>query len=185
MRAVASTLIREISIACGAKEVRRCRRWSTVRPPVADPLHPSSAPQLSLYNAFREHDLSSLAEHDLQAHRTVKKLASEAEASLSSTNWDYAEVLALAAKTFVAHARKEERDLPVLLERLTDDESEAEARRYLAARRNAPERPHPLMPQSGGLLHRAADMRNRAHDKVVGGLHRRPPHVDLMFKHGA
>lgn len=44
---------------------------------------------------------------------------------------------------------------------MTAEENDAEARKFLAARKAAPERPHPLAPQSGGLLHKAAAMQSK------------------------
>lgn len=44
---------------------------------------------------------------------------------------------------------------------MTAEENDAEARKFLAARKAAPERPHPLAPQSGGVLHKAAAMQSK------------------------
>lgn len=153
----------------------------------ASPFLPSSSPaEVSANNAFRNHCVGHLVDRDLEEHHAIKQLAYKADTSMYATDPQaYDDVLNAAVQAFVAHADEEERDqLPLLTAKLSTEENDAEARKFLAARKAAPERPHPLAPQSGGLLHQAAALQSKVHDKILTSLQGRQYVDDFKYQTG-
>lgn len=154
---IANTLIREMSIHGDAEEV-------------------------SVYNDYHGAGLEDTVRHNKEEHADVKKKIFKAEHAFASSD-SYDGVLADAVEAFLAHAVEEETaQFPQLLEMWTPEQNDQIARAFLKAREAVPRRPHPLTPQTGGMLQKAMGMHGKVQDKIVEGVQGRE-YVDLKFKH--
>lgn len=121
-----------------------------------------------------------------EEHADVKKKIFKAEHAFVNSD-SYDGVLADAVEAFLAHAVEEETaQFPQLLEMWTPEQNDVGARArlhtrlspttlsppqqiaraFLKARESVPRRPHPLTPQTGGMLQKAMGMHGKVQDKV-------------------
>lgn len=98
-----------------------------------------------------------------------------------------------AMKHFIEHSDHEERgtaghdkgSLHALAQKLSVEDNHKLAEEFVAARKVVPTRPHPLAPQSGGLLQKILGMGTKIpHDKVVETLQGKTfiPVEELKFR---
>ncbi|KZT67227.1 hypothetical protein DAEQUDRAFT_399413 [Daedalea quercina L-15889] len=112
-KAIANTIIREITIHSDAEEA-------------------------SVYNDYATVGLGSVATHNKEDHAEVKRLVSAA-AAYGFDKPGYDDVLAKAFTAFDTHAREEETDQhPTLRQKLSVQDSDRIARAFLRARTTVP-----------------------------------------------
>ncbi|PSR72491.1 hypothetical protein PHLCEN_2v11642 [Hermanssonia centrifuga] len=159
-KVIANTLIREMSIHGDAEEI-------------------------SVYNDYKAVGLRDTAQHNKDEHAEIKKLVWKAEHAFTSSD-NYDKIMTETVDAFLAHAIEEETEQhPKLLAALTPEQNDVNrpvlslwalilillrtqkiARTFLKARRDVPLRPHPLAPQTGGVLQKAMGMHGKIQDKV-------------------
>ncbi|THG98597.1 hypothetical protein EW026_g3601 [Hermanssonia centrifuga] len=138
--------------------------------------------EISVYNDYKAVGLRDTAQHNKDEHAEIKILVwKAAHAFTSSDNYD--KIMTETVDAFLAHAIEEETEQhPKLLAALTPEQNDKIARTFLKARLVVPLRPHPLAPQTGGVLQKAIGMHGKIQDKIVEGIQGRE-YVDVKFKH--
>lgn len=144
----------------------KAEKWAIANTLVREMAIHSDAEELSVYNEYARLGLGDTAEHNKEEHAEVKRLVYDAD----TKNFDspeYDDVMTRAYTGFIEHAKEEEdQQFDKLKAKLTPEENDKIARAFLKARTMAPSRPHPMAPQSGGILQTAAGMQASLHDKV-------------------
>ncbi|KZT63666.1 hypothetical protein DAEQUDRAFT_770409 [Daedalea quercina L-15889] len=114
-KAIANTIIREITVHSDAEEA-------------------------SVYNDYATVGLGSVATHNKEEHAEVKRLVSAAGAhGFDKSGYD--DVLTKAFTAFDTHAREEETDQhPTLRQKLSAEDSDRIARAFLRARTSVPQK---------------------------------------------
>uniref|UniRef100_A0A0K3CU05 BY PROTMAP: gi/342319008/gb/EGU10960.1/ Proteophosphoglycan 5 [Rhodotorula glutinis ATCC 204091] n=3 Tax=Rhodotorula toruloides TaxID=5286 RepID=A0A0K3CU05_RHOTO len=146
----------------------------------------SEAEEVSVYNDLESRGLAGESKELRDEHEQLEKV-------LYSVDWtkvdssEFEPKFEHAIQLFIKHSDREEEDiLKRLKEKLTPEENDKLAQDFLMKRKAVPERPHPLAPQSGGIVQKVAGALTKPHDKILETL--RGQHFlsddQLAYKHG-
>jgi len=146
----------------------------------------SEAEEVTVYNNV-DHDVGKDAgKHLRDEHQALEEVLYSVDmGSVTDTNDDAK--LSQAIKMFLEHSAEEETEpgyLAQLSKSLSAEENDALAKKFLAARKVVPERPHPMAPQSGGIVQKALGSMTKPHDKIVAALTSRK-FTDIKYTHPA
>ncbi|THG92820.1 hypothetical protein EW026_g8218 [Hermanssonia centrifuga] len=157
------------------------------------------AEEISVYNDYKAVGLRDTAQHNKDEHAEIKQLVWKAEHAFTSSD-NYDNIMAETVDAFLAHSIQEGTEQPQApgrpcsgAERCKSSRSfslgfdinfiaHKIARTFLKARHDVPLRPHPLAPQTGGVLQKAMGLHGKIQDKIVEGIQGRE-YVDVKFKH--
>ncbi|BGP35446.1 hypothetical protein JCM10296v2_007284 [Rhodotorula toruloides] len=146
----------------------------------------SEAEEVSVYNDLESRGLAGESKELRDEHEQLEKV-------LYSVDWtkvdssEFEPKFEHAIQLFIKHSDREEEDiLKRLKEKLTPEENDKLAQDFLTKRKAVPERPHPIAPQSGGIIQKVAGALTKPHDKILETL--RGQHFlsddQLAYKHG-
>jgi len=142
----------------------------------------SDAEEVSVYNDYLEHDLKAEHDHDIEEHAQLKKLVYKLD-STSVDDAQFSDLLDSVYYTFEHHAKDEEDvQLPKLMSSMSSEKQYEAAFNFLKARKAVPTRPHPIAPQTGGIIQKVAGMQGKLHDKIYESMAGRK-FVDLKYQH--
>lgn len=142
----------------------------------------SEAEEVSVYNVLEQKGLIKEGKELRDEHEQLEKV-------LYSVDWtkvdssEFAPKFEHAIQLFIQHSDREEEEVLKQLEgKLSPEENDKLAREFLAKRHVVPTRPHPVAPQSGGLVQKVLGMATKPHDKILETLQGRS-FADLKFQH--
>ncbi|GAA5869491.1 hypothetical protein JCM3774_001466 [Rhodotorula dairenensis] len=127
----------------------------------------SEAEEIGVYNVLESKGFAKESKEFRDEHEQLEKV-------LYSVDWtkiddpDFASKFEQAIDLFIHHSNREEDDvLKSLKAQLTAEENSKLATDFVTKRTMVPSRPHPIAPQSGGILQKALGLQTKFHDKVV------------------
>ncbi|GAA5972836.1 hypothetical protein JCM11641_003964 [Rhodosporidiobolus odoratus] len=142
----------------------------------------SEAEEVSVYNVLEQKGLIKEGKELRDEHEQLEKV-------LYSVDWtkvdssEFAPKFEHAIQLFIQHSDREEEEVLKQLEgKLSPEENDKLARDFLAKRHVVPTRPHPVAPQSGGLVQKVLGMATKPHDKILETLQGRS-FADLKYQH--
>ncbi|GAA5820879.1 hypothetical protein JCM11251_001858 [Rhodosporidiobolus azoricus] len=139
----------------------------------------SEAEEVTVYNVLEQKGLVKDSKELRDEHEMLEK-------ELYSVDWTKVDAVEFdhAIQLFIQHSDREEEDVLKQLEtKLSPEENDKLAKDFLAKRNVVPTRPHPVAPQSGGVVQKVLGMATRPHDKILETLQGRH-FADLTYQHG-
>ncbi|EED85135.1 predicted protein [Postia placenta Mad-698-R] len=125
----------------------------------------NDAEDISVYKYYETAGMGDMASQNKAKHMKVREYALRVEETPLSEEYDRA--LEKAFRVFNDHAQDEEqRQHPLLKEKLSAEDNDKIARSFLKARKTVAPRPRPLTPQMTNVAEKAQELRGRAHSEV-------------------
>jgi hemerythrin superfamily protein len=140
------------------------------------------AEEVTVYNDLEKQGQEADAKRSRHEHQELEEALYAVDKS-KIDDPDFDQKLKRAIRIFVHHGEEEEQQvLPALRDKLTPQENDGIARKFIQARNIVPTHPHPDAPQHGKALHKFAGVATRPLDKFFD-LAR--SFTDVKFKHPA